>query len=99
MERLTYFLKRRMTLPFGLPSRASECNNPRRPTRNLVGIACWASFAGWRNAAMDAAAPEAKKLSAAAICHPQFVWDFVELYVGPSLGVGRVAKKQRLSGQ
>jgi hypothetical protein len=46
METLTYFLEMRMTLPFGLTSRASECNVPSRWMSNLVGIACWASFAG-----------------------------------------------------
>jgi hypothetical protein len=46
METLTYFLEMRMTLPFGLTSRGSECNVPTRWTSNLVGIACWASFAG-----------------------------------------------------
>jgi hypothetical protein len=46
METLTYFLEMRMTLPFGLTSRETECNDPTCWTRNLVGIACWASFAG-----------------------------------------------------
>jgi hypothetical protein len=62
----------------------------------LVGIACWASFAGWRKAASQKQAGRAKATERRQSSSLEFVEDFAELYVECLPGEERVEKNQQL---